>query len=160
MLSVSRTITFLPFVLVGCYLPKKTEFKNYRIPGSIIGGLALAAFVCLIPKVPVALLYGADSYEMLKISGGGLWRLVFLMTAAGIGFGILSLLPQKAFVLTRAGVDTLLVYLIHGPIVKLIRNVPMEPVLFYILAPFAAAAIYGGLYLLNCKKAKQYCIVS
>ena len=160
LLSAARTVTFLPFVLAGCSLPGKTGFKKFRVFGSAIGVLALVTFTLLVPKVPVAFLYGADSYEMLEISSGALWRLVFLLLAAGIGFGILSLLPDRPLVLSRAGVDTMLVYLLHGPIVKIVRNVPMEPMLFCVLAPAIAAIIYGGIYLLRYKKAKQYRIVS
>lgn len=160
LLSLSRTVTFLPFVLLGCYLPKEIDFKKYRLFGGVLGGIAVLIFMLVIPQLPVEFLYGADGYQKLGIVFGPLYRILFLLLAAGIGAGIFSILPRQKIPFSYAGVETLLVYLLHGPIVKIVRNLPVNETVFWVLGPLLAAAIYGGLYLVFCRRAKQYQLVT
>lgn len=160
LLSLSRTLTFLPFVLLGCYMPKKIDFKKYRLFGCVAGGIAFLLFVRLIPQLPVEFLYGADSYQKLGITFGFLYRVLFLLLAAGIGAGIFSIMPQQKLPVSYAGVETLLIYLLHGPVVKAVRMLPMNAIVFLAAGPLFAIAIYGILYLVFGRKAKQYRLVT
>lgn len=160
LLSLSRTLTFLPFVLLGCYMPKEIDFKKYRLFGCVLGGMAILFCVLVIPQLPVEFLYGADGYQKLGITFGPLYRVLFLLLAAGIGTGIFSILPQQELPVSYAGVETLLIYLLHGPVVKIVRNLPLNETVFLAFGPLLAIAIYVVLYFALGRKAKYYQLIT
>lgn len=117
-LSLSRTLYFLPFVLLGCFLPKETDFAKHKKTGLLLG-----------------------------VAYGAVARLFCILIAAGIGGALLCLLPRKSLSVSKVGVDTLLIYLLHGPLVKAIGYLELGKVWFALLAPVLAVLIYLGLYL-------------
>ena len=159
-LSLSRTLYFLPFVLLGCFLPKGIRFAAHRRKGIVAGFVAIVLFVRFISGWPVELLYGADSFDTLALANGTVARLLCILVAAGLGWALLSLLPGKALSVSRVGVDTLLIYLLHGPLVRLARNIRVENHWFALLAPILAALIYLALYLIFEGRKKNIQIVS
>lgn len=146
-LSLSRTLYFLPFVLLGCFLPKETDFAKHKKTGLLLGVAALGLFLLVIRHLPVEFLYGADSFELLGVAYGAVARLFCILIAAGIGGALLCLLPRKSLSVSKIGVDTLLIYLLHGPLVKAIGYLELGKVWFALLAPVLAVLIYLGLYL-------------
>lgn len=159
-LSLSRTLCFLPFVLLGCFLPKDIDFGRYKAKGAILGVVAICTFLICIPKLPVELLYFADSYEKLGITFGVGWRCLCILIAFGIGNALLCFMPRQSIAVSKVGVDTLLIYLLHGPVVKLIRNVDLGNAWFAIIAPVLAVFIYLGLYLVFGRRKNEVQIIS
>lgn len=158
-LSLSRTICFLPYVLLGCYLPRDFEFSKYRQKGIVVLGLAMVMAVFVLPLVPAEFLYYADSYQKLGMLWGAEWRFICMIVTVSLGAGILCLLPEKKLPFSIAGADTFWVYLFHGPFVKELRTMEIHPTAFLILAPILAAILYYGLFRIFENRRKRFQIV-
>ena len=119
-LSLSRTIVFFPFFWLGVIAHSKIEWKMYRAWGMIS---LLAASVLLFfygNQIPVRFLYHATPYGSLE--RGVTLRLLCLLLSVMLGFFCLTVMPQRRFPFTRAGADTMPAYLLHAPLVNVLRE--------------------------------------
>ncbi len=142
MLSLSRTIVFFPYFFAGIlYDPEKLQKRaQWRYALLLMPLFVLAT--CWWRHVPVSFLYQADPYG--EIACGWIHRLIAYVMGAGISWGILCCIPRRRFWFTKLGGDTMLPYLIHGPVVLLLQKIPtpwyLLPVLSFVLILF----IYQG----------------
>lgn len=111
--SLSRTIVFFPYFWLGAILTPDIPWHRFRLPGL----LALGVVLLLKPKMNVVTLYHAAPCSPLL-------RLQCYGYALLLGLFLLSWCPGRRFPWTRAGADTLPAYLIHGPVVALLRPIP------------------------------------
>ena len=111
--SLSRTIVFFPYFWLGVVLPPDLPWHRLRVPGA----LALAAVLLHVPDIPLSTLYHAGPCAPLL-------RLHCYFLAAALGMALLSWCPRRRFPWTRAGADTMAAYLLHGPLVRLLRPCP------------------------------------
>ena len=124
--SLSRTIYFFPFFLMG-YKFSKGWFFNLmsikpRIIISILGLIAISVGVYrLSDTIDIRLLYGSYSYSALKLSSwyAGVYRLLLYVITTTISICFLSIVPSRVTIFTDLGSRTLNVYLLHGFIIKL-----------------------------------------
>ena len=120
--SVSRTIVFFPWFWLGAILTPDISWRRLRLPG--LAGLLMV--LILDPQISAVTLYQAAPCDP--------WvRLECYILAAALGLFFLSWCPARRFPWTRAGADTLPAYLLHGPVVDLLRPVPH---------PWLAAALF------------------
>lgn len=157
--SLSRTIVFWPYVLAGREFPGDIRRKRYRISAALGGILALALLAALGDRMPVELLYQADSYRALGVEDGFWLRLASYIIGAGLGALLLIFMPERRLGVSKVGADTLWIYILHAPLVALIRNVSLEPLEFLVTAPFAALAVIALLYEAGRWKGRLYRIV-
>ena len=117
--SLSRTIVFAPFFLLGRLTPRDYSLKKFRIPAlfCFAAGLFLIWFMKCHLRIPVSFFYQAAWYGSLK-SRGINYRALSCLAAFLLGFPLLSFAPRRRFFFTRWGSNTLLIYLLHGVIVK------------------------------------------
>ncbi|MGE5329622.1 MAG: acyltransferase family protein [Deltaproteobacteria bacterium] len=124
-LSLSRTITFFPFFLLGYYLKKpdieKLNTLNKKIISIIILVCGLIVIYYFSQSIYYGWLYGCTSYASLKASQwyAGLYRLGIFLAAAIFSFAVLTLVPRKKTVFSEMGMRTIYLYLLHGFVVKL-----------------------------------------
>lgn len=121
-LSLSRAIVFWPYFLIGYYfkdiketlrLSSKKSF--FFIPFSLIC-LILSEYYIL-KFVPLTALYGADSYE--TTSSNFIGRFVFIIAALSALYLLYNLIPDLNIpVISKTGKNTVLIFLLHGFIVK------------------------------------------
>ncbi len=129
--SLARVVTLLPFFLAGYYqahyqllsnIWQKLKTNNFLI---LVIGLTIVGLIVYIIgfyRGSVTCMYGASSY---LISGCGIkFRAAWLSVAAGAIFVFLSQLPNRSWgILTKLGQKTLLIYLLHGfllrPLIKI-----------------------------------------
>lgn len=108
--SLSRTIVFFPWFWLGVLLPPDIPWHKLRL-------LPLPALLLLSPDISAVTLYhAAPCPPLLRLKCYGL--------ALALGLFVISWCPRRRFPWTRAGADTLPAYLLHGPLVYLLRPIP------------------------------------
>lgn len=124
--SLSRTIYFFPFFLMG-YKFNKGWFFNLmsikpRIIISVLGLIGISVGVySLSDNIDLRFLYGSYSYAALNLNiwYAGVYRLLLYTITTTISIFLLNLVPSTATYFTIFGSKTLNVYLLHGFIIKL-----------------------------------------
>lgn len=109
--SLSRTLVFFPWFWLGVLTPPDIPWFHFRGAGIAALGIVLLAK----PQMNVTVLYHAGP------CAPGL-RLECYAYALLLGLFALSWCPRRRFPWTRAGADTMPAYLIHGPVVWLLRQ--------------------------------------
>ena len=117
-LSLSRTLVFFPYVLLGLLCPKElANGPSLRCRVALIAaGLAgLIPAAALLSLAPTAFLYRADSFAALALTVGEgmLLRALCLSAACGMGALLLALIPARRLSVSAIGGDTLPAYLLH-----------------------------------------------
>ncbi|MGX1194353.1 acyltransferase family protein [Metabacillus sp. SLBN-84] len=125
-LSVSRTFVFFPLFLVGFYLDK-SHFK--RLTGVKVRLVSTAMLMAVFAAYffmdfDYEWLFGSKPYSQFGGVGieDGLIRLGFYTLTFVLTFSFLSLIPKSRFFFTHWGTRTFYVYLLHGFIVRSLRN--------------------------------------
>ena len=146
-LSFSRTICFAPYFFAGMLCTGGIVWRRYRLQGAVCLVFGLAAIVRWGDAIPTKFLYHADGYACFaEISGffeGAVMRLFCFVIAGCFGFFLLSWTPERCASASRAGSETLWVYLLHTPFVKCASAVPLPLSVFVWAAPaFSIYVIY------------------
>lgn len=109
--SLSRTIVFFPYFWLGVLLPPDIPWHRLRSAGLV--GLVIA--VLSNPQMPVTALYQAGPCALSLRAECYVYSLL-------LGLFALSWCPRGRLPWTRAGADTMPAYLLHGPVVGLLRG--------------------------------------
>ncbi len=124
--SLSRTIVFFPFYLIGHYLTTEhiNKIKSYN-PLYAVGSLVFVLVVALIYNVaslPMSMLYARGSYELSN--SNDIEGIIIRLLIYGIGvlatLAIINLTPNKKMKLTQIGVNSLIVLILHVYIIRCI----------------------------------------
>ncbi|MDQ0199219.1 acyltransferase family protein [Neobacillus ginsengisoli] len=127
-LSLSRTLVFFPYFLLG-YLVEPKHLKIVKkarfsplIGFAILLGTALV-FAALFPKGAMPWLFGDTSYANMGVKEltSVLKRSSQYLVTLIVTYGFLAMVPTKGFKFTIIGERTLYVYLLHGFIIKTIE---------------------------------------
>jgi len=161
-LSLSRTIVFFPYFLLG-YLLNGKQLKwviraKYSLPvGMVIIIATLLFFGMGFPKDAVPWLLADTSYANMvgKEWSAGLIRALQYGITLMVVFGFLALIPSTQYKLTKIGERTLYVYLFHGFIIKSLQAmVPNESLpfisgnyLLLIILSFIICLILGSYFI-------------
>ena len=131
-LYLSRIIVFFPFFWLGVMLgPEHVERVSKKVPFRIVGILVIALFalVCVLRTADIyayrGLFTGRNSFEAVSSAIAGcswLNRLLAYCVSAMASVGVLALIPHfKCPVFTTVGERTLQIYLLHFPIIMLLK---------------------------------------
>lgn len=142
-LSLSRTLVFAPFFLLG-YLAKDRHIQRMKNLPAWFGSLVFLFSVIILAYVvepPDRLLYGSTSYDQLGYFGaeGAIYRLLVFLWSLILGVSFLSLVPKRKQLITRLGANTMQVYLFHGlPLLwlrtaEIVDGVPLREAVFLLL---------------------------
>lgn len=117
-LSLSRTIVFMPFFLLGYYCNDQHLKKIKNIPPRTALGIVLLSALILFMLAPFDLgfLFNDRGYEMMDINHwyAGFFRLAFLLWSMILTICFLALVPEKQKWFSDFGKRTMQVYLTHG----------------------------------------------
>ncbi|QGH36405.1 acyltransferase family protein [Gracilibacillus salitolerans] len=120
--SLSRTLVFFPFFLIGYWLSKERLFSWQTVNKKAVAiGILIAVFVVsyVTPTIPAQWLFGSHSYQGLDAAvSGGLMRSMLYIVAMLMVFSVLLLIPNKHYSFTPLGKNTMYVYLLHGVIIQ------------------------------------------
>lgn len=111
--SISRSVVFFPWFWLGVLCRPDIPWHRFRL-------LSLAGLVPVLLRsrqIGAAVLYHAGPCSPLL-------RLECYVLAGLLGLFVLSWCPRRRFPWTRAGADTMPAYLLHGPVVFLLRPLP------------------------------------
>lgn len=139
-LSLSRTLVFFPYFWAGLFCPMDFDRRKLRLPGFIGLGLVIWFLSHWGGKLSAVFLYQAGPYGAM--AHGSLWRLACYGLGALLCMFLLAFTPGRRFPWTRAGADTMAAYLIHAPMVYLLRQLPIP----WVWCPLLAAALLYGIY--------------
>lgn len=136
-LSLSRTLVFFPYFLLGYLLNgdmlKKIIRNKYSLPlGVFILVGTLLFFGFWFPENAVPWLLGATSYANMggeQVADGIFRGIQYILTLIVI-FGFLALIPSSTYKVSEIGERTLYVYLFHGFIIKSLQSVVPDKSVF------------------------------
>lgn len=156
--SASRTLALLPFFLLGWQLRQAGvgEAAWFLAPSPRLRAIAALAFVAGIgavlllmqlPDFTDQLLFWRRGYEAMGLGAveGLLLRSVCLVIGAVLTLAVLLLVPRSGSRLSVLGRNTLPVYLLHAPIVDVMRQTHLDdaigtlPVALLVMLAIAAA---------------------
>jgi len=151
-LSLSRTLFFFPYFLLGYYL-KKEHFIKISSRRNIFPALLIMigtfAYFYFNRSFDHLWLFGSDPYANMDavLSLDFLQRLSVYFVGLLMVFSLLALIPKKQYWFTNMGKYTLYVYLLHGFAIKIFRASPLEQwlkdyQLLWLIAPAAFILVY------------------
>ncbi|MEG0152881.1 acyltransferase family protein [Niameybacter sp.] len=119
-LSLSRTLVFFPFFLIGYKtsedklfrLKKPTRFFSFAIT---LLALSFAIFICYFKIFPIEFLYGSDAFESYTVP---LWlglisRILLYIIGFSFVFVLANTMPAKSTFFSKIGCNTLPIYILH-----------------------------------------------
>ncbi len=126
--SLSRTVYFLPFFLMGYASATHDLFNKFDIqqPKFIVAAAVLMLmllFVVSLWPFPDGLLLGARSYKLSHVDPyvGLLLRSCLLALSALGCFAFLVLMPHRKSIFSKLGANSICIYVFHAPIVDVFR---------------------------------------
>lgn len=132
-LSISRTLSFLPFFVIGYYfknmnLEKFFNKLNVNIVNYIITGILISIFIIFQDNYTSQILYGSYSYTAMNY--GLIEKSYIILTAFSFILlfnNIFSKINFKIKGISQIGKYTLPIYILHAFIVKLVSNIDINP---------------------------------
>lgn len=118
-LSFQRTFVFFPFFMLGYYMKQACLIEKVRKWNKILAILTIIA-LSVIAFVYLPTFYGNSPYGVDFIHPL-ITRLLHLIIAISLCLSILVVVPEKMRLVTQLGRYTLLIYLLHPPIVKTLK---------------------------------------
>lgn len=148
-MSLSRTICFLPYFLTGLFCPREMTWERWGFRM-----LGLAGLMCFLGiylnwgcRMPVELFYQADGYKAVGVPEiGAFLRLLYLCMGFVLGAFLLAYTPRRRFPFSKAGADTLWIYLLHAPLVNLFGYLGISEQVGLLISPFIAVFVILFLY--------------
>lgn len=118
--SLSRTLVFLPFFWMGLICDPQFRWESLRLIS--VPALAIVVIVMMQwgDQISAVFIYQAAPYG--KLENGVELRLICYLLGTLLCMILLAFIPMRRFPFTRAGADTMPAYLIHAPIVLIIRE--------------------------------------
>lgn len=119
-LSLSRTLVFFPFFLIG-YFTSEDRFFKLKKPsrffscGIILLALSFAIFICYFKVFPVEFLYGSDSFQTytVPIWLGLISRALLYIIGFSFVFVLANTMTAKNTFFSKIGRNTLPIYILH-----------------------------------------------
>lgn len=129
-LSLSRTIVFLPFFLMG-YYTKEKFLKNISSINKGIGIIIIGIFLLIsmyIAKEQIVnykFLYNSHGYSSnnLSIYNGILFRFILYILSIILSIGVIILTPSRKVFYSKFGKNTMNVYLFHIYLVAIVLGI-------------------------------------
>jgi fucose 4-O-acetylase-like acetyltransferase len=163
-MSLSRTITFLPFFLMGFFFDKeKIKYIKEKLRGSVWFFLfaSLFSIIMIFKKLPVNLLYFADSYYNfdIPITVAFFTRLFIFGAAITICLCILLLIPEVKYTFTYLGENSFYIFILHSLLIHFVDPIPQNnwwSFSLYIITSGIIVYIFGNrIFCLTIKRARE-----
>ncbi len=122
--SLSRTLVFYPFFLIGHYITKENveKINSYKKIYGIIGLISILIIACIYKytSLPISMLYARASYDLSNSNNieGFLIRIAVYIIALIATLSIMNLTTNKKSKLTKIGTNSLMVLILHVYIIR------------------------------------------
>ncbi|MBQ8639349.1 MAG: acyltransferase family protein [Lachnospiraceae bacterium] len=157
--SLSRSIVFFPYVLAGLFCPLETAWKRYRGIGLAVFLLAALVYWKWGRTIPATFFYQAASFGSMGVKKGIWFRLVSYCLGILFSFCLLTWIPQRRFRWSKAGANTLGIYICHAFVVRVIWKAEMSGTQLLLSAPWIAGFLVWFFYKLFQWSGRIYQIV-
>jgi len=145
--SISRTLVFLPFFLLGVITTEEKIEKIKKIPKALAGVLIVGFSVLVIclsvwKSFPSQFLYQTFPYKTngFSFQVGLILRIICYISPIILGLAIISLMPSKKTRLSSIGANTMSIYIFH----------PYLVILFYLVIELSEMlSAYMGISVLS-----------
>ena len=161
-LSISRTIVFLPFFLLGFYTKEEhlEKVSNLNKLAAILGisiFLVFAIYIVQMNLFDYKFLYYSYSFKALGISllSGIAFRLILYISSIVFSICVIALVPKKNKSYTNLGKATMNIYVFHIYLVMIVYflipkwNIGLVQNILILLSPFLI------IYILSRKKVNK-----
>lgn len=161
-LSISRTVVFLPFFLLGYYTKEEhlEKISNINKLLAMLGVsffLLFAIYIVRINLFDYKFLYYSYSFKELGVSllSGIVFRLILYISSIIFSVCVIALVPKKNTVFTSLGKATMNIYVFHIYLVMLVYffipkwNIGLVQNILILLSPFLI------IYILSRKKVNK-----
>lgn len=159
-LSLSRTIVFLPYFIVGLKMNREDVRKIENLPkwavgAAVVAVLAVMGWLNWNGYFDHRFYYNWNSYFYYHMTpwGGMLWRAAGFIVSPILVIGLFVFVPDRSLPIIRdGGTRTMVPYLLHSYVVMWVRYLLFfVPALdrWYILLPFAIVSSVGLMTLLG-----------
>lgn len=154
--SLSRTLVFFPFFLIGYLLTEKQIMLVKKKAVMIGGAVTMAIFAVLIyflPDINTGWVLASKSYGDLGVTEfGGLLRILIYTVSGLMTVSVLAWIPKNTIAgVTHLGSRTIYVYLLHGFFIQYFRQIELFNVDILIDVIGIAAISAALVYLLSSK---------
>lgn len=129
-LSLSRTIVFLPFFLLGYYtkdedLEKMSSFNKIISIAIFILFMIIAFYIAKYEVVDYKFLYNSHAYytNNLTVKQGLIFRSVLYVCSILLSLSVISLVPSKKVFYSKYGKNTMNIYVFHIYLVVIILGI-------------------------------------
>lgn len=140
--SLSRTISYFPFFLIGHYIQYEhlMKLKTEKMKKIALSFIVFSfTLIAILPNIPVDWLLQSKPYSVLGADWiGGLGRLGVNLLGITLGASVLAWIPTKRYKFTHLGERSIYVYILHGFIVQIFRQFD----LLYVNNIFNLVALY------------------
>lgn len=156
-LSLSRTLVFFPFFLAGYYLTKRHfQYLQTSLAKWIGAGIItiILSFIIAHPALNENWFLGSKPYaNFVDNRFLGLFIRLFIYTISFASISaFFSFVPRKHLFFTKWGKNTLYVYLLHGFLIKFLREGSIQNVDYKVQTIFLLMAISLGITILLSSK--------
>lgn len=129
--SLSRTLVFFPYFWLGVILDCKTEWKKFRFLGII--ALVFGILIALLTEnhLTASFLYHAEPYD--AIENGAVLRLACYIIGVSAIIFLLAWIPDKRFIFTKAGANTMPAYILHTIFAVMLRGLYLPWYIYLVL---------------------------
>ncbi|MGL5330262.1 MAG: acyltransferase family protein, partial [Peptostreptococcaceae bacterium] len=119
-LSLSRTLVFLPFFLIGYFTDKK-YFFTLKKPSWVFAlclillALSFAGVISYFNIIPIEFLYGSESFKTttVPIWIGLIGRIFMYVIGFSFVFILANIIPNRPSFFSKIGMNTFPIYLLH-----------------------------------------------
>ena len=138
--SLSRTLVFFPYFWLGVLLDCKTEWKKYRFAGMI--ALVIGIIIAILNKnhLTANFLYHAEPYG--TIQNGAVLRLACYVIGVSAIIFMLTWIPEKRFIFTKAGANTMPAYILHAIFAVILRELYLSWYIYLVLTALFLWMLY------------------
>lgn len=146
-MSFQRTFVFLPFFISG-YFARKADVMNWLSKHNNHYVVVVFVLLSVLSYFVLPVFYGSSPYLVGHELRDLVIRVVQLAVAAVLCISVMLMVPQKKVLFADLGRESLLIYLLHPPIIKLTKlacshiGIPMNPLVAVIIAIFTVSVLY------------------
>lgn len=157
-MSFQRTFCFFPFFLLGYYMRQSDNILQtikswHKVPMLVLFVGLSAINYCYMPVFYANTAYSSICHDMLL-------RLIQLIIAVFYCISILNLIPEKFGKITELGKCTLLIYLLHPPIIKISKIIFDRIGIEMGIVGAFATSIVTVIFLYMIRKFRPFCYLA